>query len=165
MTRATGRTVRSAGGVVVRNLAGVPHVLLIKDPYDKWGLPKGHAEGQEALHETALREVAEETGLSDLELGPELATIDWKLEHADVPVHKFATFFLMFSERGDPVPERGEGITEVAWVPLEAARERISYPNAVVVLRCARSVLLDAGASTPHTDPLQGRAAPGSSPE
>jgi 8-oxo-dGTP pyrophosphatase MutT (NUDIX family) len=156
MTRATVRTVRSAGGVVVRNFANVPHVLLIKDPYGKWGLPKGHAEGEEAPHETALREVAEETGLSDLELGPEVVTIDWRFDLHDVQVHKFATFYLMFSKWGDPVPERGEGITEATWVPLESAHERISYPNAVEVVRSARTLLLDAGAPNPHTDRLQG---------
>ena len=57
----------SAGGVVVRYLAGVPHVLVIRDPYKKWGLPKGHSEDGEALWETALREVSEETGLTDPE--------------------------------------------------------------------------------------------------
>jgi len=156
MSHVAVRTVRSAGGVVVRSLAGVPHVLLIRDPYGKWGLPKGHAEGQEAPHETALREVVEETGISDLELGPELVTIDWTFDHRDARIHKFATFYLMFSQQGDPVPERGEGIEEVAWVPLELAHERISYPNAVLVVRAARAQLLDAEASKPHTDRLRG---------
>src|SRR5687768_8418483 len=104
MARRKTRTVRSAGGVVVRDVDAVPHILLIKDPYDKWGLPKGHAEEGEALYETALREVAEETGLSDLALGPELVTIDWRFRAEGVSVRKFATFFLMFSDQGQPVP-------------------------------------------------------------
>ena len=32
-------------------------VLLIKDPYGNWGLPKGHIEGEESLLEAAVREV------------------------------------------------------------------------------------------------------------
>lgn len=150
------RTVRGAGGVVVRKLEGGPHVLLIKDAYDKWGLPKGHAEGGEGLHETALREVAEETGLSDLELGPELVTIDWMFRSGETDVHKFATFFLLFSERGDPVPQHTEGIRGVEWVPLESAHERISYPNATAVVRAARAALLDGDRTRTRTEPVHG---------
>jgi 8-oxo-dGTP pyrophosphatase MutT (NUDIX family) len=150
------RTVQSAGGVVVRGLGGRLHVLLIKDPYDKWGLPKGHAEVGEALHETALREVSEETGLSDLALGPELTTIEWTFRSGDTHVHKHATFYLMFSERGDPVPERREGIREAVWVPLETAHERISYPNATAVVHAARAILLDGNRTEPQTEPIHG---------
>jgi ADP-ribose pyrophosphatase YjhB (NUDIX family) len=139
------RTVRSAGGVVVRSFDGEPHVLLIKDPYGKWGLPKGHAEDGEALADTALREVAEETGLSDLELGVQLATIDWTFRAEGSLIHKFATFFLMFSRSGDPIPERREGITEAEWVPLASAHERVSYPNATMVVRAAQSRFRDPG--------------------
>ena len=60
----------SAGGVVLRTIDRVVHALVIRDPYKKWGLPKGHAEDGESPVETALREVHEETGLDDLTLGP-----------------------------------------------------------------------------------------------
>ena len=149
-------SVQSDGGVVVRGLAGDPHVLLIRDPYDKWGLPKGHAEAGETLHETALREVSEETGLSDLELGPELTTIEWPFRSGNARIHKRATFYLMFSERGVPVPARGEGIRAAEWVPLESAHERISYPNAKAVVRAARAALLDGDGTEPQTEPVRG---------
>jgi ADP-ribose pyrophosphatase YjhB (NUDIX family) len=132
------RVVRSAGGVVVRVMEGRPHVLLIRDPYKKWGLPKGHTEVGETLEETALREVAEETGLSKLELGPELITIDWTFQGRGERIHKFATFFLMSSSEGEPEPERSEGITAAEWVPLSAAHARISYQNAASVVRLAQ---------------------------
>jgi 8-oxo-dGTP pyrophosphatase MutT (NUDIX family) len=142
--------------VVVRRLDGRLHVLLIKDPFDKWGLPKGRAEAGEALHETALREVLEETGLSNLELGPELATIEWTFRSGDTHVHKQATFYLMFSERGVPVPERREGISEAEWVPLESAHERVSYPNATAVVQAARAILLDGNRTESQTEPVHG---------
>ena len=133
---------QSAGGVVVRTIEGVPHTLLIRDPYRKWGLPKGHGEEGESLAETALREVREETGLTDLRLGPELVTIDWVFRLEGRRIHKFATFFLMYSDRGAPVPETDEGISACEWVPLEEAPERISYENAGQVARAARDVIL-----------------------
>ncbi len=135
----------SAGGVVLRNIGGVPHVLVIRDPYKKWGLPKGHAEEGEGPQETALREVAEETGLTDLTLGPELVTIDWTFWVQGEHIHKFATFYLMFSERGDPVPEAKEGITEARWIRLETADQRISYQNASEVVKAAQRVVLERG--------------------
>ena len=156
MARRKLRTVHSAGGLVVRGLEGGLHVLLIRDPYAKWGLPKGHAEAGEAPHETALREVSEETGLSDLELGPELETIEWTFRSGDTHVHKQATFYLMFSERGVPVPQQREGISEAEWVPLESAHERISYPNAKTVVRVAQAILLDGNRPEPQTEPVHG---------
>lgn len=132
------RVVESAGGVVIREIRGVPHVLVIRDPYAKWGLPKGHVEEGETSAETALREVFEETGLTELRLGPELITIDWTFRGTGERIHKFATFFLMFSSEGDPVPERSEGITDVRWVRLDKAHRRISYQNASEVVKAAQ---------------------------
>jgi ADP-ribose pyrophosphatase YjhB (NUDIX family) len=137
----------SAGGVVVRVIEGVPHVLLIRDPYRKWGLPKGHAEEGETPSETGLREVSEETGLSDLRLGEELVTIDWYFRSRGKKIHKFTTFFLMYSERGAPTPERGEGITACDWVPLTEAHSRISYENASEVVQVAQRIIAGEGTS------------------
>ena len=133
---------QSAGGVVIRTIEGTPHALVIRDPYKKWGLPKGHSEAGESLQEAALREVREETGLQDLRLGEELVTIDWVFRVQGRRIHKFATFYLMYSDRGDPVPEEAEGITECEWVPLEEAPRRISYDNASEVARAARDAVL-----------------------
>ena len=130
----------SAGGVVLRTIDGVVHALVIRDPYQKWGLPKGHSEDGESPVETALREVREETGLDDLALGPELVTIDWFFRAQGVQIHKFTTFFLMHSDHGQPVPAQDEGITRCEWVPLECAHERISYDNAREVMKVAQRV-------------------------
>ena len=130
----------SAGGVVLRTIDGVVHALVIRDPYTRWGLPKGHAEDGESLQETALREVREETGLGDLRLGPELVTIDWFFRAQDKEIHKFATFYLMYSDHGEPVPEQDEGITRCEWVPLASAHEKVSYANASEVMKVAQRV-------------------------
>lgn len=139
--RGRARIERSAGGVVVREIDGVPHVLLIRDPYQNWGLPKGHVESGEGSGEAALREVAEETGLGDLALGPELATIDWYFRARDKLVHKFCAFYLMTSVEGNPVPEEDEGISECVWLTLPEAEKRISYDNAREVVRVAREAI------------------------
>jgi 8-oxo-dGTP pyrophosphatase MutT (NUDIX family) len=140
--RGRARVEKSAGGVVVRLVDGVPHVLVIRDPYQNWGLPKGHLEKDEGAGDAALREVGEETGLADLVLGPELASIDWYFRSGDRLVHKFCAFFLMRSAVGDPEPELEEGITECVWIPIDEAEARVTYDNAREVVRVAKAALL-----------------------
>ena len=131
---------------MIRRIGGVRHVLIILDPYKKWGLPKGHIEGAETPEQAAVREVTEETGLTDLRLSEELVTIDWHFRAGGRKVHKYTTFFLMYSDTGEPAPEIGEGITECEWVPLHLADQRISYENASEVAQIAHQLLRERNA-------------------
>src|SRR5690606_21157843 len=116
-------------------------VLLIRDPYLNWGLPKGHLEEDEDAATAALREVREETGLESLSLGPEVDTIDWYFRLQGTLVHKFCAFYLMTSPEGEPVPEVDEGITECVWLPVEEALTRITYDNARAVVEQVAALL------------------------
>jgi 8-oxo-dGTP pyrophosphatase MutT (NUDIX family) len=139
----------SAGGVVIRNFSDGPLFLLIRDPYHNWGLPKGHVEPGETAEAAARREVAEETGLTDLDLIGDVATIDWFFQDRLERVHKFCRFFLFGCEHGEPRPELKEGISECVWLPYDQALARITYDNAREVLREAgRRLKLDAGAAS-----------------
>ncbi|MEO5509303.1 MAG: NUDIX hydrolase [Longimicrobiales bacterium] len=127
----------SSGGVVYRPFAAEPHVLLIRDPYNNWGLPKGHIEGGETPEQAAVREVEEETGLTALGVVAQLPTIDWYFRDRGKLVHKFCHFFLLESADGDTAPQLDEGITECTWLPWHQALERVSYANARDVIRTA----------------------------
>ena len=117
--------------------------LLIRDPYDNWGLPKGHIEGGETPEQAALREVEEETGLCELSMVAQLPTIDWYFRDRGKLVHKFCHFFLLQCTAGDAVPQLDEGITECIWQPPEVAIETVSYANARDVMRAAADLLRD----------------------
>lgn len=127
----------SSGGVVFRENGNGTEFLLIKDPYENWGLPKGHVEGGETPVEAALREVAEETGLGELILVAQLPTIDWYFRDHGRLVHKFCHFFLFECASGDTKPQLEEGISACVWKPLTEALVTVTYANAREVLRIA----------------------------
>lgn len=124
----------SAGGVVYRCANGVAHFLLIRDPYENWGLPKGHVERGESAEETAVREVQEETGIERLDLRAPLGTIDWFFRDGPDLIHKYCHFFLMETGTTRTVPQLDEGITDCIWLPLDEALEMLTYDNARTVL-------------------------------
>jgi len=134
--------------VVIRVIAGGVNVLLIRDPYGKWGLPKGHLEGAESSPDAALREVQEETGLAELVLGPDLGTIDWYFRFDGTLIHKYCDYFLMASHNGDARPEVAEGITECVWLPVEEAVTTVAYDNARQVVVRAQEVIRSGGADS-----------------
>jgi 8-oxo-dGTP pyrophosphatase MutT (NUDIX family) len=141
MTKKKARIEHSSGGVVARRVEGSVHLLLILDPYGKWGLPKGHVEHGESSREAAVREVREETGLTSLAQGPSLGTIDWYFRLKGDLVHKFCDYFLMASADGDTSPEVSEGITECRWLPVKEAITAVAYDNAREVVVRAADVL------------------------
>ena len=63
---------RATGGLVWRGAKDTEEILIVhRDRYDDWSLPKGKLEAGEADEECALREVEEETGFR-CSLGQEL---------------------------------------------------------------------------------------------
>ena len=147
MKRAHAKEETSAGGVVYRIVDGSPLYLLIRDSYRNWGFPKGHVEKGELPDGAALREVSEETGLSDLAMRGLIETIDWHFRFRGKLIHKICHFYLMETAESTTSPQRTEGITACRWLPFGAAEELISYANARDVLRKART-LLPASTST-----------------
>jgi 8-oxo-dGTP pyrophosphatase MutT (NUDIX family) len=141
MSRARAKEETSAGGVVFRMANGAPLFLLIRDSYKNWGFPKGHLESGEQPEGAALREVSEETGLSDLSLRGLIDTIDWHFRFRGRLIHKICHFFLMETAEASTSPQRTEGITACRWLRYDDAEELISYANARDVLRKARTLV------------------------
>jgi 8-oxo-dGTP pyrophosphatase MutT (NUDIX family) len=66
------KKVTSAGGVVVRNNTNKQILLTIYTHIKGLGFPKGHVEKGETFEQTAVREVSEETGLTELKIAKKL---------------------------------------------------------------------------------------------
>ncbi len=118
-------TVVAAGAVVSRK---GPEVLLVHRPkYDDWSFPKGKVDAGEHVTTTAVREVAEETGL-DVRLGPPLSNQHYVV-HNGHPHDKRAHYWTARVVGGDDVSSYrpNDEIDDVAWVPLDAAWDRLTY--------------------------------------
>ena len=149
MKRTRPKEETSAGGVVYRVVDGAPLYLLIRDSYKNWGFPKGHVEQGELPEGAALREVSEETGLSDLALRGLIETIDWHFRFRGKLIHKICHFYLMETAESSTSPQRTEGITACRWLPFDEAEELISYGNAREILRKARALVPTVITSSP----------------
>ncbi|HKG95482.1 MAG TPA: NUDIX hydrolase [Gemmatimonadaceae bacterium] len=148
MSRPRAKQEVSAGGVVFRAVAGVDGgagrtlYLLIRDSYRNWGFPKGHLEPGEQAEDAAVREVTEETGLSDLALRGAIETIDWYFRFRGRLIHKVCHFFLMETTNEATCPQQAEGITACCWAPFDDAMRMISYANARQVLQKANEMVI-----------------------
>ncbi len=109
-----------AAGCVVRHdgLIAVVH----RPRYDDWSLPKGKLDPGESFEQAALREVAEEIGVSG-ELGPELEPTTY-IDHRGRA--KIVRYWTMDVEE---VPEfvPNDEVDEVRWVTPAEARALLSY--------------------------------------
>jgi 8-oxo-dGTP pyrophosphatase MutT (NUDIX family) len=105
--------VNAAGGLV-RNEAGQ---YLIMKRRGKWDLPKGKVNRNEKLQDAALREVSEETGLTDLKIiNPLLATYHSYFIDDDLILKRTSWYEMEFHGFEKPTPEIEEDITEIRWV-------------------------------------------------
>jgi 8-oxo-dGTP diphosphatase len=122
----------SAGGVLVRTVAGRPHLAAIRPqgkPEGTWVLPKGLIDPGEAPVEAAVREVREETGVEGRiveKLGDVKYVYTWDGER----IFKVVSFFLLRAARGriGAIEEamRVE-VAEARWLPLDEAPGLLAY--------------------------------------
>jgi 8-oxo-dGTP pyrophosphatase MutT (NUDIX family) len=122
----------SSGGILVRRLRGRWMVAAIRPagrPVGLWALPKGQIDKGESGEETALREIAEETGATGRSLG-KLGDVRYWFNWEGERIFKVVSFFLVRYESGKlgeiPAEFRHE-VAEVRWLPLDDAPRLLAY--------------------------------------
>lgn len=99
--------VRSAGRIALLDPAD--RVLLSNDAWGGnawWCTPGGGVEAGEDAAQAALREVHEETGFDDIELGPVLVAHHWRDLFLDVVIDQTESIFLGRTAGGVAVPTK-----------------------------------------------------------
>ena len=122
----------SAGGVLVRRLRGRWWLAAIRPngkPEGVWALPKGLIDAGESGAETAVREVAEETGLAGT-LVEKLGDVRYVYSRGGERIFKVVSFFLL-RYRGGRIGELPPGmeleVAEARWLPLDEAPRLLAY--------------------------------------
>ena len=123
----------SAGGLVV-DTTGTMGLLIgrydHKDASGKrvlWSLPKGHIEEGETPEQAAIREVAEETGITS-SITKSLGVIDFWFMAGGKRIHKTVHHFI-FAEVGGTLLAQESEVDEVSWFPLAEIVDRLAYPD------------------------------------
>ncbi len=128
-------TLIKAGGGLVKNKAG--EILLIFRR-GKWDLPKGKLEENETIEQCAKREVEEETGLQQLEVGKLLGITYHTYIEFGKPILKESHWYGM-KATGDEklIPQTEEDITEIIWAKKEDFKKYLlnTFPTIVEVLK------------------------------
>lgn len=128
----------SCGAIVYRIINGQVRFLLIKNKRSaNWGFPKGHMERGENEHETAFREVLEETGIH----ARFLPDFRYKSEYSiGGRIEKKVIIFLATTDDTNTIIQREE-IEEYLWLGFEKAMNSLKFPNDKFLLRKANEYL------------------------
>jgi 8-oxo-dGTP pyrophosphatase MutT (NUDIX family) len=135
----------SAGGLVLDDVDHAPRAALIgrldRRGRLRWSLPKGHVEAGETNEDAAIREVAEETGITGRVVAP-LGTIDFWFVAEGRRIHKTVHHFLLMAQSGELSDEDVE-VEEVEWVPLGELANRLAYDDERQLIQAVPGLLAD----------------------
>lgn len=125
--------VQAAGGLVLNK----KNEILFIYRHEKWDLPKGKVEEDEAIDAGALREVEEECSIGQLELLHQLETTWHTYIQKGEPMLKATAWYVMrYHGEGTPQPQLEEGITQTRWIGLDqlAIVRSNTYPSVLDVV-------------------------------
>jgi 8-oxo-dGTP pyrophosphatase MutT (NUDIX family) len=137
---------RSAGILLFR-MSKSGRKFLLLDYGHHWDLPKGHVEGGEDLLQAAMRELQEETGITDAHVIPGFShEIRYFFRNKKKElVHKTVWFCL--GETWTSKVRLSDEHVGFKYLPFEEALERLTYPAAKSLLRHAQEFLDSGGQS------------------
>ncbi|MBI5754500.1 NUDIX domain-containing protein [Candidatus Peregrinibacteria bacterium] len=131
---------KSCGIVLFREKDGINLFLLLHYPSGHWDLPKGHVEKGETEHQTAARELLEETGIADIQfIDGFREEISYKYRRNKKISNKQVVFFLAkTSLENIKISFEHRGFK---WLPYEAAFNKLTFDNAKNLVKKAENFL------------------------
>ncbi|MFP5343820.1 MAG: NUDIX hydrolase [Candidatus Limnocylindria bacterium] len=150
MARLRTATATSAGGIVVRYDGGRPHLVVGARRRERdgrtWTLPKGTPKRGETTEETAVREVAEETGL-EVRITAPLTSIAYQFVQSGTRIHKTVHYFLMEATGGD-LARHDHEFEQVRWVSFDEAPTLLTFETERELVATAAAAIRAATAAT-----------------
>ncbi len=127
---------RSVGAVVFYD----GEFLILKYGLGHWGLVKGNVEAGESEQDTVLRELKEETGITDAKIMPGFKeTIHYYYTWEGERISKTVTYFLIKSETKNVTLSYEHD--DYKWLPYEEAIKQVTHANVKKVLKKAKEYL------------------------
>jgi 8-oxo-dGTP pyrophosphatase MutT (NUDIX family) len=122
-------TATSAGGIVIRFVAGAPQLVVGKRRRERdgvtWTLPKGTPNPGETTEQTATREVTEETGLL-VDIVRPFESISYTFVQGHTRIFKTVHYFLMLPTGGD-LARHDHEFDEVRWIGFDDASTLLTF--------------------------------------
>jgi 8-oxo-dGTP pyrophosphatase MutT (NUDIX family) len=167
VARLRSATATSAGGIVVRFEGSDPQLVVGSRRRDRdivtWTLPKGTPNPGETREQTAIREVAEETGL-EVRITGELDSIDYTFVQRGVRIHKTVHYFLMEPVGGD-LARHDHEFESVRWIGFADAQHLLTFETERSLVGRAAAILAAAAPTLAGvTDPGARTAADSADP-
>jgi 8-oxo-dGTP pyrophosphatase MutT (NUDIX family) len=132
---------KSCGAVIYLNKEEQTKYLLLNYAAGHWDFVKGNVEPGENEKETVLRELQEETGITDAQFIEDFKeTIAYFYRRQGLTVHKEVVFFAMESHT-EKVEISFEHIGYI-WLDYKRAMEKLNFKNAKDVLQKAHDFLV-----------------------
>lgn len=130
---------KSCGFVAYTNVPDGRRYLIIRSLDGEYGFPKGHVEGSETEHETAVRELKEETNAEVTIIPGFRRQIEYAFPNKP-GVMKRTVYFIGEYAAGEIVCREGE-VSEAAFHSFEKAYELLSFEDTRNILKEADAFL------------------------
>ena len=142
---------KSAGVIVVTLNGSQVHYLLLHYGWGHWGFPKGNIEADESALQAALRETAEETGLTNITLIKGFKErIAYHYRRNKTPVHKEVIYFLAETTAEEDTVFLSDEHSGFKWVKFTDAQKLLTYKNTRRILEKAHHLITQTHGRTTH---------------
>ena len=116
---------KSCGAVLFRVREDTREYLLLRSVKGHWSMCQGHVEGNETEHETATREIREETGLC-VEFVENFRHV---ITYSPYPGCMKDVVFFLARVTGGTLTCQPEEVAEAEWLPYGEALERLTHAS------------------------------------
>jgi len=130
---------RSAGAILYKEYPSGKMYLLLNYPSGHWDFVKGNIEKGENFKQTVLREVREETGITDIDFIDGFEDkVEYHYQRDGQVVHKEVVFFLASTKTSDVVLSHEH--RDYTWLNFNDALKKLTYKTAQKLFKKVREL-------------------------